>query len=189
MLSRLSDKVRHCREHAEECKRLAEGARDPAIAEQYLAIKQRWLALARSLQTSERVSAFIDSQDPANEPSREPSLAGKRFAADLAARLSSAGVPATVVHPEALSDFVRRQAEQVMEAAQNCKFPDVRAELQDMARSVLSELGAVQWCAGCGATMQVVAVAPRVAGHDELRTYRCERCGVVETRPVLGEQI
>ena len=96
-------------------------------------------------------------------------------------------MPATVVHPEALSDFVRNQAEQVMEAARNCKFPDVHAELENMARSVLAELGRVRWCAGCGAAMQVVGVVPRVAGHDELCTYRCDRCGAVETIPVPDE--
>src|SRR3974390_2986925 len=101
MLSRLSDKVRLCLERAEECKHHAERARDPAVVAQYLAIKDRWLKLARSLQASERVSAFIDSQDVAKAPLLEPTLAGKRLAADLAARLSSAGMPAAVVHPEA----------------------------------------------------------------------------------------
>jgi hypothetical protein len=97
-------------------------------------------------------------------------------------------VPATVVHPEALLDLVRKQAEQVMEAARSCKFPDVRADLEEMAHCVLAELGRVRWCASCGATMQVAAVVPRIAGHDELRTYRCDRCGAVETIPVPGEQ-
>jgi len=188
MLSRLSDKVRLCLERAEQCKRLAEGERDPAVAAQYLEIKQQWLALARSFQASERGSEFVEAQDAPDPPTDEPTLESKRFAADLAARLSSAGVPATVVHPAALSELVRKQAGQVMEAARNCKFPDVRAELQDMARSVLAELGQVRWCAGCGATMQAVGVIPGVAGHDELQTYRCDRCGAVETSPAPGAQ-
>jgi len=36
-------------------------------------------------------------------------------------------------------------------------------------------------CAVCGATMRLVHVTPRVASLHELRTFRCDACGHVDT--------
>lgn len=186
MLRRLNAIVSECLLRAEECEQLAKAAQDPAVAAQYLELKRGWLVLARSFQIEERVGTFIDSQKSAHQPSREPPLKAKRLAAEIVGALSSGGIAATVVHPEALSDFVRHQAEQVMKIAQSCHFPDVRAKLEEMARGVLIDLGRMRWCNGCGATMQLVDGVSMDSGQHGLRTFRCGRCGAVETSQSSG---
>ena len=53
MLQNLSEEIRECLRHAEECKRLSK------IALNYLDMEQRWLNLARSYEFTERLSRYI----------------------------------------------------------------------------------------------------------------------------------
>jgi hypothetical protein len=62
----------------------------------------------------------------------------------VASHLNRLGVVAEVIDHEALEDFVRRQAEQLLRAAQLCLFPDVRAEMEEAARTALAELERVE---------------------------------------------
>lgn len=39
-------------------------------------------------------------------------------------------------------------------------------------------------CPACGNVMRVVRVVPRVAGHAELRSFKCATCGEIITKPV-----
>jgi hypothetical protein len=64
----------------------------------------------------------------------------KRVAADLVAMLARAGVTAEVVPPSGLNDFLRRQAAQLLDAAESCRCPELRAEMEQMARATLAEL-------------------------------------------------
>ena len=42
--------------------------------------------------------------------------------------VARAGVAAEVVPPDGLNDFIRRQAAQLLDAAENCRLPELRAE-------------------------------------------------------------
>jgi len=39
-------------------------------------------------------------------------------------------------------------------------------------------------CPACGNPMRLAAVVPRVAGHPELRSFKCMSCNEVITKPV-----
>ena len=54
----LSDKVRGCLEHAENCANRARIECDPNIARDFLEMERRWLRLARSYQFAEQLDAF-----------------------------------------------------------------------------------------------------------------------------------
>ena len=71
MLQNLSQPVRNCLQHAEECGQRAKIERDPALVRDFLDMELRWLTLARSYQFSESLEAFAKHnkkrQDEANE--------------------------------------------------------------------------------------------------------------------------
>jgi hypothetical protein len=58
MLNDLSDKIRACLEHAEDCARHAETQTCPSLKEDFLDMERRWLFLARSYEFTERVNDF-----------------------------------------------------------------------------------------------------------------------------------
>jgi uncharacterized Zn finger protein len=43
-------------------------------------------------------------------------------------------------------------------------------------------------CPSCGTPMQLRTVLPSVAGHPELRTFRCAGCGIVKTQLVESKK-
>jgi hypothetical protein len=59
MLQNLSEEIRECLRHAEECKRLSKTALTAFATSDYLEMEQRWLALARSYEFAERLSSFM----------------------------------------------------------------------------------------------------------------------------------
>jgi len=59
MLQNLSEEIRECLRHAEECKRLSKIALTPSAIRDYLDMEQRWLNLARSYEFTERLSRYI----------------------------------------------------------------------------------------------------------------------------------
>src|SRR5436853_7846318 len=66
---------------------------------------------------------------PETPQGKHGAIAGrKRMAADLVAMPARAGVAAEVVPPDGLNDFIRRQAAQLLDAAENCRLPELRAE-------------------------------------------------------------
>ncbi len=58
MLEYLSEQVRECLRHAEDCARRAKVERDPATQQDFLEMEWRWLSLARSYQFSDQLDAF-----------------------------------------------------------------------------------------------------------------------------------
>jgi hypothetical protein len=68
MLQKLSEEIRECLRHAEECKRLSKTAFSPSAIEDYLSMEQRWLNLARSYEFAERVSDFTKPFRGRNDP-------------------------------------------------------------------------------------------------------------------------
>src|SRR5215472_15691784 len=58
MLNSLSQQVRDCLQHAEECAQRAKIECDQSIARDFLDMEQRWLILARSYAFSESLEGF-----------------------------------------------------------------------------------------------------------------------------------
>jgi hypothetical protein len=60
MLNKLSEQVRNCYQHAEDCARHAAEETDPQLKHDFLDLEKRWLLLARSFEFNERLSDFSD---------------------------------------------------------------------------------------------------------------------------------
>jgi hypothetical protein len=60
MLQNLSEEIRECLRHAEECRRLSKTALGASVIQDCLDMEQRWLALARSYEFTERLSRFVE---------------------------------------------------------------------------------------------------------------------------------
>ena len=60
VLNNLSEQIRDCLEHAEECARRAAAQTDPALRDDFLRLEKRWLELARSMEFAERLTDFSD---------------------------------------------------------------------------------------------------------------------------------
>jgi len=60
MLLKLSNEIRECHLHAEECRRRAEAAIDSSTRTDFLEMEGRWLALARSYEFAEQLSNFTE---------------------------------------------------------------------------------------------------------------------------------
>jgi hypothetical protein len=58
MLNNLSEQIRECLQHAEDCARKAAAQTDPKLKEDFLDMERRWLFLARSYEFTERISDF-----------------------------------------------------------------------------------------------------------------------------------
>jgi hypothetical protein len=55
VLNDLSEQVRECLEHADDCARKAAAQTDPKIKQDFLDLEQRWLSLARSYEFTNRL--------------------------------------------------------------------------------------------------------------------------------------
>jgi hypothetical protein len=58
VLEGLSEQIRECYEHAEQCARKAAAQADPTLKQDFLDMERRWLALARSFELSQRLGDF-----------------------------------------------------------------------------------------------------------------------------------
>jgi hypothetical protein len=56
----LSEQIRECLQHAEDCSRKAAAQTDPNLKEDFLNLEERWLFLARSYEFTERLTDFSD---------------------------------------------------------------------------------------------------------------------------------
>lgn len=75
--------------------------------------------------------------DPPGDP--------EQTAAEIAAALNSAGIPAAVIStPAALAEFLTKQAVQILQLARQCRFPAVRAGLEKLARDCVLEAEAIE---------------------------------------------
>lgn len=61
MLQNLSREIRACYDHAEQCRRLADGALTEAGKLDSLDMERRWLSLAHSYEFAERLSTFTNT--------------------------------------------------------------------------------------------------------------------------------
>jgi hypothetical protein len=58
MLNNLSEQIRDCLQHAEDCARKAAAQTDPTLKADFLDLERRWLVLARSYDFTERLNSF-----------------------------------------------------------------------------------------------------------------------------------
>ena len=62
MLNNLSEQIRECLQHAEDCARKAAALPDSSTFRQdFLNLEQRWLELARSIEFGEQLDSFTKS--------------------------------------------------------------------------------------------------------------------------------
>jgi hypothetical protein len=61
MLVSLSDQVRECLGHAEDCARQAASQSDPRLRQDFLEMEARWLKLARIYELTEQLTDFSKS--------------------------------------------------------------------------------------------------------------------------------
>jgi hypothetical protein len=60
VLDNLSEQIRECLQHAENCARQAAAQTDPKLTEDFLDMERHWLFLARSYGFTERLARFSD---------------------------------------------------------------------------------------------------------------------------------
>ena len=60
MLQNLSEEIRECLSRPKECKQLSKIALTASATKDYLDMEQRWLALARSYEFTERLTRFTE---------------------------------------------------------------------------------------------------------------------------------
>jgi hypothetical protein len=60
VLKNLSEEIRECYQHAEDCARKAAAQSCPKTKQDFLELEQRWLFLARSYEFTERLSDFSE---------------------------------------------------------------------------------------------------------------------------------
>jgi hypothetical protein len=58
VLKNLSEQIRECLQHAEDCARKAATQTDLKLKEDFLALERRWLYLARSYEFTNRLTDF-----------------------------------------------------------------------------------------------------------------------------------
>jgi hypothetical protein len=63
MLESVSELIRECRQHAEDCARKAAAATDPRLKQEFFDMEQRWLRLVRSYEFTERLKDFSDETE------------------------------------------------------------------------------------------------------------------------------
>ncbi len=66
MLNNLSEQIRDCLEHAEECARKAAAQPDPTLKADFLDMEKRWRSLARSYEFSESLESFTSNTPKLN---------------------------------------------------------------------------------------------------------------------------
>lgn len=61
MLEKLSEQIRECYAHAEDCGQKAAAQTDQRLEQDFLDMDRRWLALAKSYELSQRLEDFSDA--------------------------------------------------------------------------------------------------------------------------------
>jgi hypothetical protein len=62
MLESVSELIRECRQHAEDCERKAAAITDPRLKKEFLDMEQRWLRLVRSYEFTERLNDLSEGR-------------------------------------------------------------------------------------------------------------------------------
>ena len=76
MLNNLSEQIRECLQHAEDCARkAAELPNGSRFRQDFLNLEQRWLELARSIEFGESLDTFTKNLP---KPKPKPNLSGRQ---------------------------------------------------------------------------------------------------------------
>jgi hypothetical protein len=62
MLENVSELIRECRQHAEDCARKAAASTDQRLKKEFLDMEQRWLFFVRSYEFTERLNDLSDER-------------------------------------------------------------------------------------------------------------------------------
>jgi hypothetical protein len=68
MLNNLSEQIRECLQHAEDCARKADAQSDAGLRDDFLQLERRWLDLARSVEFGERLEIFTKNRPKSQSP-------------------------------------------------------------------------------------------------------------------------
>ena len=80
MLNKLSERIRECLEHAEDCARKATAQPDGSILKQdYLHLEKSWRSLARSFQLGEQLTDYTNETKVQTSAPIKPLLWGQAF--------------------------------------------------------------------------------------------------------------
>jgi hypothetical protein len=72
VLNNLSEQIRDCFRHAEDCARKAAAQSDPVLREDLLQLEKSWLNLARSIEFTDQLTRFTKNRAKPNiKPSRK----------------------------------------------------------------------------------------------------------------------
>jgi hypothetical protein len=72
MLNDVSEQIRDCLRHAEDCARKAAAQSDPTLKADFLDMERRWLSLARSYELTGQLTYFSgETRREANKPSSD----------------------------------------------------------------------------------------------------------------------
>ena len=66
MLNNVSEQIRECYRHAEDCARKAAAQTEPTLKADFLDLERRWLVLARSYDFTERINSFTNNSAKPN---------------------------------------------------------------------------------------------------------------------------
>jgi hypothetical protein len=80
MLNKLTEQIRECLEHAEECARKAAAQPDgSSLKEDFLKLEKNWRSLAQSIQLSDRLTDFTNTTKRSAGTPIIPFLSGQAF--------------------------------------------------------------------------------------------------------------
>jgi hypothetical protein len=121
MLDKLSEQIRECLEHAEDCASKAAAQPDGSILKQdFLNLENNWRSLARSLQLGEQLTDFTNGSTRKASAPITPFLRGQAFDPETVEVMGKALV--TTCEALGLSDrddaMTRLVAEKIIELAQ-----------------------------------------------------------------------
>jgi hypothetical protein len=66
MLNNLSEQIRDCLRHAEDCARKAAAQTGLELRDDFLGLDKRWLELAQSIEFAERLNSFTKNRSKPN---------------------------------------------------------------------------------------------------------------------------
>ncbi len=91
MLNKLSEQIRECLEHAEDCARKAVAQPDGSTLKQdFLNLEKNWRSLARSFQSGEQLTNFINEANRKASAPTTPFLRGQVFDPETAQAITNA---------------------------------------------------------------------------------------------------
>lgn len=202
MLNNLSEQLRRCYHNADEAKRKAEAATDPALQADFLEMEKRWLALARSYAFTESLGTFTEQ----NLRGRRKFDGAASIRPGLDATLRLQEISTLLIQESNLDSLYHR----ILDAAVDLMSSDMasmqmfdpeRSELQLLAWKGFHPQSAIFWdrvrlnsgCS-CGAALAAgrriivpdVETSEFIVGTPDADEYRRSGIRTVQSTPLLS---